>query len=456
MAELTDRQIQAARPKEQNGHLSDHWISDGGARGSGRLYLRVQANGRKSFFYRYAGPSGKRGAIPLGEYTQRGGRAGLTLNQAREKASELSRFYLDGIRDLHGYIEARVQTQEREISRANKAALDKADEDQHRSLRSLIAAYLVALEQAGASDVANVRSMFRLHLLEAYPELVETRASEVKPKDLRAPLARLVEAKKGRTAGKLRSYMRAAYSQAIKADYDPTAPACMLGFGIETNPCDALPALSQFNRTRERNLDEFELNAYMEEVEKLPHATRDALLLSLYLAGQRPTQLLRTKTEDVTVGGTYPELRMRDPKGARQQARLHVLPLTGKALELVTKLAKCGEGHILASAQCKPDAPIRIETLSNAVADISARLIEKKRINAPFKLSDIRRTTETMLARIGVAKDIRAQLLSHGLGGVQDRNYDRHTYMEEKRQALVKWQAALENVRKFNQPTSTN
>ena len=378
------------------------------------------------------------------------------MNQARDKASELSRFYLDGIRDLHGYIEARVQTQEREISRSNKAALDKVDEDQHRSLRSLIAAYLVALEQAGASDVANVRSMFRLHLLEAYPELVETRASEVKPKDLRAPLARLVEAKKGRTAGKLRSYMRAAYSQAIKADYDPTAPACMLGFGIETNPCDALPALSQFNRTRERNLDEFELNLYMEEVEKLPHATRDALLLSLYLAGQRPTQLLRTKTEDVTVGGTYPELRMRDPKGARQQARLHVLPLTGTALELVTKLAKCGEGHILASAQCKRDAPIRIETLSNAVADISTRLIEKKRINAPFKLSDIRRTAETMLARIGVAKDIRAQLLSHGLGGVQDRNYDRHTYMEEKRQALFKWQAALENVRKINQHTSTN
>src|SRR3989344_1371135 len=104
MAELTDRQIQAARPKEQDGHVSDHWISDGGARGSGRLYLRVQANGRKSFFYRYAGPSGKRGAIPLGEYTQRGGRAGLTLNQARDKASELSRLYLDGIRDRRSSI----------------------------------------------------------------------------------------------------------------------------------------------------------------------------------------------------------------------------------------------------------------------------------------------------------------------------------------------------------------
>lgn len=450
MADLTDRQIQAARPKGQEGRLSDNWLSDGGARGSGRLYLRVQANGRKSFFYRYTGPTGERGAIPLGEYTQRTGRAGLTLNEARDRAGELARVYLDGVRDLRGYLEARIQAQEREIARTNEAAIEKADRDLRGSLRCLIDAYLVSLEQSGASDVSNVRSLFRLHLLEAYPQLVDQKASEIKPKDLRAPLARLVEAKKGRTAGKLRSYLRAAYSQAIRADYDPTAPTCMLGFGVETNPCDALPPLSQFNRTRERNLDELELSLYIKEVEKLPDATRDALLLSLHLAGQRPTQLVRTKKEDVTVGGQHPELRMRDPKGARQQARLHTLPLTGSALEIVTRLVGGGPGYILASIQGKREKPIRIETLSNAVTDISKRLLEEKRINAPFKLGDIRRTAETILARIGIAKDIRAQLLSHGLGGVQDRNYDRHTYTEEKREALVKWQGMLAQIRNNN------
>jgi len=32
-----------------------------------------------------------------------------------------------------------------------------------------------------------------------------------------------------------------------------------------------------------------------------------------------------------------------------------------------------------------------------------------------------------MLAAMGVSSDVRAQLQSHGLGGVQSRHYDRHT-----------------------------
>lgn len=40
------------------------------------------------------------------------------------------------------------------------------------------------------------------------------------------------------------------------------------------------------------------------------------------------------------------------------------------------------------------------------------------------------------MAALGVSKDIRAQVQSHGLGGIQARHYDRHEYMFEKRAAL--------------------
>jgi hypothetical protein len=56
----------------------------------------------------------------------------------------------------------------------------------------------------------------------------------------------------------------------------------------------------------------------------------------------------------------------------------------------------------------------------------------------PFTPGDLRRTVETRLAAAGIAKDVRAQLQSHGLGGVQDRHYDRHDYLPEKRAALEK------------------
>ncbi|WPL23259.1 site-specific integrase [Thiorhodovibrio frisius] len=56
---------------------------------------------------------------------------------------------------------------------------------------------------------------------------------------------------------------------------------------------------------------------------------------------------------------------------------------------------------------------------------------------------DVRRTVETMLASMGISRETRAQLLSHGLGGVQSVHYDRHTYMEEKRAALLTWESHL-------------
>jgi hypothetical protein len=46
---------------------------------------------------------------------------------------------------------------------------------------------------------------------------------------------------------------------------------------------------------------------------------------------------------------------------------------------------------------------------------------------------------ETMLAKMGISKDLRAQILSHALSGVQDRHYDKHQYIEEKRKALEAW-----------------
>ena len=41
---------------------------------------------------------------------------------------------------------------------------------------------------------------------------------------------------------------------------------------------------------------------------------------------------------------------------------------------------------------------------------------------------------------------MRGQLLSHGLGGVQDRNYDRHGYWSEKVKALRAWEKRLKAV----------
>ena len=72
----------------------------------------------------------------------------------------------------------------------------------------------------------------------------------------------------------------------------------------------------------------------------------------------------------------------------------------------------------------------------------------------PFNVRDIRRTVETMLAALGISKDTRAQLLSHGISGVQAAHYDRHSYADEKRAALVAWEARLEAIRQAERAPS--
>jgi hypothetical protein len=47
-----------------------------------------------------------------------------------------------------------------------------------------------------------------------------------------------------------------------------------------------------------------------------------------------------------------------------------------------------------------------------------------------------------MLAGLKVSSDVRAQLQSRGLGGVQQR-HDRHSYAQEKREALEAWAGHL-------------
>ena len=64
-----------------------------------------------------------------------------------------------------------------------------------------------------------------------------------------------LERAKGRTAGKLRSFLRSAYELAIRSKTDPALPQAMRTFGIVVNPLASTAALSQFNRTRNRHLN---------------------------------------------------------------------------------------------------------------------------------------------------------------------------------------------------------
>ena len=91
-----------------------------------------------------------------------------------------------------------------------------------------------------------------------------------------------------------------------------------------------------------------------------------------------------------------------------------------------------------------PDGPDSI-----AVHDICDRMMSQGLCASRFHHQDLRRTAETRMAEIGISKDIRAQIQSHGLGGVQARHYDMYDYF---RRSVKRWSnggPTCSNVRKL-------
>ena len=157
------------------------------------------------------------------------------------------------------------------------------------------------------------------------------------------------------------------------------------------------------------------------------------LKAALYAGCQRMAQLVRSKGSDYMPDTST--LRLLDPKGKRSAPREHLVQLGPKANAIVKALVKSrstADSKIFAASE---------RAAGNRVAEICAEMNART-----FDLRDIRRTCETMLAGMGITKEIRAQLLSHGLSGVQDAHYDRYGYADEKRAALIAWERRLDEI----------
>ncbi|MGE0875657.1 MAG: tyrosine-type recombinase/integrase [Burkholderiales bacterium] len=411
----------------------------------GRLMFRARATGQGMFYFRYTNPtSGRQDSEPIGAYDPKGA-AGLTLKDARAKQGEYSRLYQGGARDLRAHLEHERAEQAARIERAAKDRHEAQRQATAGTLRKLLEGYIAHLERQGKQSAQDARNIIKRNVLDEFPDLAATRAADITHRDVSAILAKLIDRGVGRTAGKARAYLRAAFAGALAAESDPTIHPDLHGFALAANPAAVVPAgmLSRFNRARERVLNVPELHAFLGALEKREGVARDAILLGLYLGGQRITQLVRLRPADVDLDGR--SLTLYDTKGARKQPRAHRLPITDRAAEILERLMKAnGEAPVLMSTNGK--VPIRTETIADTVTEICTAMMANKTARERFEHRDLRRTCETMLASIGISRDVRAQLQSHGLGGIQQRHYDRHDYMDEKRRALEVWDARLAEI----------
>ena len=439
---LTSTAISALKPGKQ--------LADGAIRpGAGSLKIRKRQTAAAvvtEWLFEWH-RSGTAVRYTVGRYTSVEADNAFTIAQARAEAARLQSLVRQGIDPI------KVRNDETIAANARVKQPAVVPDESRIDLEALLSTYVTHLKAAGkAVSAYDAGNMFKNHVLKAFPELAALPASHVTPEHIARMLGRMAgpsaSRQIGRTALKLRSYLGAAFKLGMGAGLDPMAPAGASKFNLTNNPASAVPPramAAKFNRIGERTLSESELQVFLcyvfgwsSELQRL------ALLFQVFAGGQRAAQLLRVRHADLREDAVF----LYDAKGRRATPRTHAIPITSDLREIIDALKrinpadseKSGGGLLFESR----GAVLRPETLSGVVEDIRDAMLDAGLAVASFRGGDVRRTAETLLSgKLKVSKDHRAQLLSHGLGGVQDVVYDKDLHLESKRAALERWSVYL-------------
>lgn len=391
--------------------------------GNGRLVLYCLSRGggtHRVWTFRYR-KQDLRGEMTLGEHPA------LPLERARSRARDLMELVRQG---------ADPQAKAKE----DKAVLIATARAQAAlgTFESLLDAYVAKLKLAEKASWREVERLFILHVKKPWPGSMKAPANSVTSELVRDMLARLVKKGITRQTNVLRSYLHAAFTYGAHSDLDPRRAAEEAAtFRLTGNPVALLPRIQEFETTRDRVLTDEEFAFLWKQLASIRLEIGLAIRCLILLGGQRSRQLLRATWDDYDNKGKL--LTLEDAKGKRAKAVPHVLPVSKAVADILGQLRELnGSGAFIFSTTAGLK-PIHSTSLPGIFADIRGAWPLVDGQAAPdFQGRDIRRSVETRLQALGVAREVRAQLLSHGrTSGVQQKHYERHQFIEEKAQALA-------------------
>lgn len=353
---------------------------------------------------------------------------GFSIQAATRAAEKLAQAHHDNLDGggHRGLIEAAEKAEANRIAtEAEAARVAEAVKLQAAqfTLKIMLNHYCDHLETLGRRSHKDARSIFKIHVYDAWPQIAATPANQVTGEQVADMMRRVLELGKGRTANKLRSYIRAAYQVALAARSKASIPLHFKAYKVTSNPgADTVPDEAE-NKADKDPLSAEELRAYWQTIKPMPGFVGAVLRLHLLTGGQRIEQLVNLRTTDVTTTS----FTLYDGKGRPGKApRPHTVPLIPLAAA--------------ALLDCKPQGIYALSTddgITHLAATTLSHWAVAAAVNIPgFATKRIRSGVETLLASARISTEIRGRLQSHGITGVQARHYDGHDYMEEKRHAL--------------------
>ncbi len=210
---------------------------------------------------------------------------------------------------------------------------------------------------------------------------------------------------------------------------------------IKTSPVVFLERPGGREKPRERTLSDSELRAFLLNRKTATRYDRLAHVITLLLlTGQRRGEL--AAAEWIHIDFTARTWRIPDENS--KTGRGHIVPLTDWAISefLELKTLAGSSPWVLPSKDGRSSVDPKLLTRS-----VAKNLHRFKVVGIDeFTLHDLRRTCRTGLAKLRVAPHIAERVLNHAQETIPG-TYDRHDYVDEKRDALERWAQHLSKLR---------
>lgn len=380
--QFTDKLISNLKPKEKKYYMRE-------GRGFG---VQVMPSGAKTFLYIYTF-EGKRKQLNLGMYPH------VKLADARRAYNDAYNLVNKGI-NPQALAETTTEVKEREdLTFGYFARLFLTQSEQRHS-----AGYYRTNKLSLNNDVL--------------PFWKDKLITDIRRRDAIELLERVAKRSKGQVAN-VHKAARSVMEYALDRDYIDANPMLRL--------IKPIPDLKQ--AARDRYLSDVEIKAAWEAIETGPggEGTKKALKLILVTA-QRPGEVTGMHRREIDGNWwTIPKERVKNSKGD------HMVYLTPTALMLIGN----GEGFIFPSFD--EDKHIHRQALSQTVCTKT----KPPYYGLPrWTPHDLRRTARTVMSRLNIPDNHIEAVLNHSRDGMK-KVYDCHDYREEKKAALLLWEAEL-------------
>ncbi len=371
------------------------WLTDYWDDGLPGFGVRAHHSGRKTFIVRYNAEGGKR-RMTLGTYPT------LNLADARARA-----------REILGAVAGGEDPQ-----------VEKRAEKNAETFAELAAEYI---ERHAKKKKRRWREDERIIKVDLLPAWRKKKARNISRREVGDLLDGIVDRGSPIMANRVKALVSKIYNFGMSRDI------------VEHNPCFGVPMPARA-RQRDRVMSEEEICAIWRALDQEEPIMASTFKMRL-LTAQRGSEVLSMRWEQLN--GEWWTI----PAQVAKNGLAHRVPISPQVRGLLEDVREHNGRSVWVFA-----SPRRRGAHISAVQKAAGRIA--KTAGVDFVPHDLRRTAATFMTSMGISRLVVSKILNHVEQGVT-AVYDRHSYDDEKREALALWGDRLERMIDDN-PTSND